>query len=141
MRIEPETYRVAAAEHVVLAEKLYEQGKYVYALYVAGVSVECVLRAHMKSAEFDSRHDLPALLRESRLLERLPVRHVDRIADALVVLWARWRNTHRYFSAERMKRFLVDHRLHRGFRGDPLKENARRGVQSAVIIVTQGVQR
>ena len=139
MKIDPDTYQDAALEHVELARELYEARRYVFALYAAGVSVECALRARMSDHEFDSRHDLRALLKESGYLASLHPVQAQRVAAAAGALWARWRNTHRYFSAARLKRFLVDGQLHRRVKGDPVKENTRIAVNSALTILGEGV--
>jgi hypothetical protein len=140
VQIDPETYRIAAAEHATLARDLYSQGRYVYAVYTAGVSVECVLRSRMTRGEFDARHDLPSLMRDSGFLAALPPRHAPAVSAALGEVWLRWRNSHRYLSLNGLKRFLVRRGLHRRLRGDPVKENTRMTVENALIIVEHGVK-
>lgn len=138
MKIDAETYREAAREHATLARELYTNGHYVYAVYIAGVSVECMLRAEVAGDEFDSRHDLRSLLRDSRLLQTVTTEQAATIAAALGNLWARWRNTHRYLSVAGLKRYVVDHRLHIRVKGDPVKETARIAVESSLIILGRG---
>ena len=61
-------YLEAAQEHKTLAFELHEARRYVMAHYVAGLAVECILRAYRYRFDpvFDSRHDLQALYSASR---------------------------------------------------------------------------
>src|SRR5437764_8634443 len=69
-------YFRASVERMRQAQHLYRQGKghYALAMYVAGLAVECVLRAYMvkRKREFESRHDLLLLLKESGILDLDP---------------------------------------------------------------------
>jgi hypothetical protein len=138
MKIDAFTYRLAASERVTLARELYESEQHVMATYMAGVSVECTLRSFLAGTEFAAAHDLPVLLKASKLLQRLPEGHAEDVATHLTFLWTRWHNLMRYFSEPSMRRFIVQRRLHIGIKGDPLKETARTAVNSALTIVARG---
>src|SRR5689334_3990123 len=67
----PEHYYRAALERIKQAEYLYREGNsYALAMYVAGVAVECILRAFRarKAPVFESRHDLLLLFAESGMV-------------------------------------------------------------------------
>lgn len=65
-------YFRASVERMSQAQHLYRQGEghYALAMYTAGLAVECLLRAYMvkRSREFESRHDLLLLFKESGIL-------------------------------------------------------------------------
>jgi HEPN domain-containing protein len=66
-------YFRAALERMSQAHHLYRQGAgyYALAMYTAGLAVECMLRAFMLRGgrvEFESRHDVLLLARESGIL-------------------------------------------------------------------------
>jgi len=68
-------YFEASLERMSQAHDLYEtRGNYALTMYVAGVAVECMLRAYIlkKSKEFESRHDVVALFKESGMLDVNP---------------------------------------------------------------------
>ena len=62
-------YKIAAEEHVSAARELYVRQRYVLAHYVAGLAVECMLRAYRGRIDpvFYGRHDL-YLLEDGNLL-------------------------------------------------------------------------
>lgn len=140
MKIDADTYQDAALEHVELARELYTAGRYVFALYAAGVSAECVMRALARDPAFEGRHDLRVLLDQSDLLGDLSAAEAKTVSAAVSELWSRWKNTHRYFSAARLKRFIIDNRLHHRIKGDPVKENVRRAINCALIISGKGAK-
>lgn len=71
-----EHYYRASHERMSQAHHLYREGDgfYALAMYTAGVAVECLLRAYLlkRNRQFESRHDLLLLFKESGVL------HVDR---------------------------------------------------------------
>ncbi len=73
MDFTPEHYYRAALERMSQAQNLYRQGagNYALAMYAAGLAVECMLRAFILRrgpAEFQARHDVLLLARESGML-------------------------------------------------------------------------
>lgn len=83
MEFKPRDYYEAAHERLSQAELLFDVSpegvkdrrgdRYVVVVYLAGVAVECMLRAYRlkESKQFDSRHQLAELFVESKLDARL----------------------------------------------------------------------
>jgi hypothetical protein len=133
-------YRKAAVERAGSLRRLYDNREYVLAIYVAGVAVECMFRAYRAKVdpEFSSRHDLSELARESQIADHVPNALAARYAADLAVVAWRWSNSHRYRSDAAVRKFLKRAGLDRGIKGDALKENAHRAVNSAVDLVKLG---
>jgi hypothetical protein len=126
MQFSAEHYYRAACERIVEAGVLYDKQRHGLSMYVAGLSVECLLRAFRfrKDPVFDTRHDLRIFFRESGILrlheDRLeqqgfePERALQTIAefraahDTVVRLW---RNDGR-FAAEAHLRGLQPRFIH-----------------------------
>ena len=136
-----EVYKAAAEEHIAVAGELYDNGRYVLCCYVAGLSVECLLRAYrgLVDPEFDAKHDLKLLSKASDWLSYLPRHSTIGALDAINDLWIRWENAHRYRSTAEYRRYLHRRGLHRGIRGDFVKEQTRQALTSAEFIVQHGV--
>ena len=142
MKIDAATYRVAANERLRSAHELYQQGSFALCFYVAGVAVECILRAHrcLVNTQFDARHDLKELYVQSRLSQKIGERFQDTFAVLIDRVGSLWHNNHRYLSEAALRRFLKKGRHDRGILGDALKENARRLLNDATKIVQRGVE-
>lgn len=112
--IDAEVYRRAALERIATAEQLLEAQDYVMASYLAGLGVECMLRAYRLriDASFEGRHDLRALAEESGFIARVPAQHQLEIATALHEVALRWSNSHRFRSIDALRRFCVRAGLH-----------------------------
>lgn len=123
------------------------------ALYVAGVAVECMLRAFLtrRTREFDSRHDLKGLLLESGILDldaaSVPLARLSEeelasikkeLGSAVSRVYRVWRNGFRYAPETRLRSHLHEMDLDRGIKGDVLKENLRRVLEASNIIVMRG---
>ena len=69
-----QTYRAAALEHLDRADRLHADSDFFLAHFVAGLAVECHLRAYLRQTTdvFDSKHDLARLARESRFYDIVP---------------------------------------------------------------------
>ncbi len=139
-------YLFAALARIRAAEQLHALAMYASAIYLAGVAVECILRAYRVRAdpEFDARHDLPELLKASGLRDYAPKKRRGEVAAALGEVWSRWRNDYRYASDDRVLRDLREKGLTLGIKGDPqsqLKENSRRVFERAHKLVGLGVSR
>ena len=143
MNFTPEHYFEAAQERLEQAFRVRDEIRQASALshYLAGVSVECMLRAYRSrlDIEFDSRHDLYELARAARFDEIVPQRKTAEYNAALVEVAQRWFNNLRYCSDAALLQFLRKARLDRRVKGDILKESSRRIVNSAEIIVALGV--
>lgn len=135
-----EVYRTAADEHVTVAFELYQSGRYVLAHYVAGLSVECLLRAYRYRLDpaFDERHNLYLLAKAARFYDVVPQRETEKVSAALGAVIAQWQNNHRFRSESALRSFLVERKLYVGIKGDFVKENTRRIVNAAFEIVNLG---
>jgi len=136
-----ETYYGAAREHITVAVELHESQRFGLAHYVAGLAVECMLRAFKSRLDpvLDERHDLYQLARSGRFLDGVPQDRLPRIAAELGVIVTRWDNGHRYRSESALRKFLTKRRLFLG-KGDLLRNSSRRIVNAAVEVVTIGAQ-
>ena len=154
MKFDADQYFRAATERMKQARLLYRQRDsdcYALAMYMAGVAVECLLRAfkNLHTDDLDERHDLQQLFRGSKMLDSnekfMTDRHLsDRVLrsaqeiracmNEICVLWA---NDYRYASESRLKSELASRRL-RGMKGDVLKASANRLVNAGERLVEQG---
>ena len=136
---EAETYREAAREHIDLAQELHDAGRFVMSHYLAGLAVECILRAYLYrlSPVFSGRHDLPVLYRASQIDSFLALEDQDKVAAALIDVSRRWSNSHRYRSEDALRRFL--YRAGIGRKGKFVRESSRQIVNAASLVVDQGV--
>ncbi len=139
-----ETYREAAGEQLKLAIQLHtELGEYGAAHYWAGVAVECMLRAYRlrEDPQFDSRHDLVALVKQARLYDFVRPERAAELAGNLTEVALRWSNDHRYRPSRLIERWLDDRGLLPRLRGDRMKYSSSRIVEAAVVVITMGEQR
>jgi HEPN domain-containing protein len=143
MRIEATDYVETAQERLNNANLLYEATQYSFALYAAGVAVESLLRAYVARLDpiLEAAHDLPLLLRASKLQHRVTANERRLIYDSVNALARRWKNDLRYASNHRLRRRLKKRKLDRGIRGDFLKENCRIAITMAAIILRIGVEK
>lgn len=136
-----EVYRDAAHEHVIVAAELYASARYVMAHYVAGLSVECILRAYQvrRNAEFDAKHDLQKLSYSAKFPELFPKARFNEYQGLLAAVVVRWKNDFRYRSLKSLRSYLIRLHVHEGIKGDVVKESARRIVNAATTLVELGV--
>ena len=132
-------YKEAAQEHKTLAIELHADGRYVMAHYVAGLAVECILRAYQYRLNpvFSGRHDLQALYRDARFASIVAPDEEQKVTSALIEIVRRWSNSHRYRSERALRLFL--RRANLGQTGKFVRESSRRIVDAAIVIVDQGV--
>lgn len=135
---EAEIYREAAQEHSVLANELHDTGHYVMAHYVAGLAVECILRAYRYriSSIFDARHSLEALYAAADFGSVVPLDQEAAVETALAEVVRRWSNSHRFRSEQSLREYLKKASL--GRTGKYVRESSRRIVNAAIVIVDQG---
>jgi hypothetical protein len=141
MQLTTEHYYRTANERMIVATMLFDRQRYGLSMYVAGLAVECLLRAFRvrKDPVFDSRHDLKLLFRESGILrlhaERLEARGLplEKINDAVAEFAAAhdivvrlWRNDYRFAAQSHIRGWLNEIGAYHGIRGDVLKVNALR---------------
>jgi hypothetical protein len=143
LKISAQDYLDAAGSRIRSAEILQTNRRYSAAIYFAGVAVECVLRAYVvrQDPEFDARHDLQELLRQSQLGALTRGKHYRQANAWLGEVWARWKNDYRYASDERLRSEFRRCRLNYGIKGDFLKENCRRMLEAALQLHAIGAER
>ena len=142
MSFTADVYLAAAQERVAELKELYKAERYVMTHYVAGVAVECVLRAYRYrlDPEFDARHDLYRLLQASGIIRALRADEIYAANSAIASVSFRWANDFRYRSKADLLRYLKRIGADRGIKGDVLKENARRIMESASSFVRIGIK-
>ncbi len=134
-----EVYKEAAKEQKALAQEMHEQGRYVMAHYLAGLAVECLLRAYhyCLNPVFSGRHDLQALYRDAQFDAVVSPEDKRKVNAAMTEIVRRWSNCHRYRSEEALRLFL--RRANLGRKGKFVRESSRRIVNAAIVIAEIGV--
>jgi HEPN domain-containing protein len=140
MKFDGDHYIDAAPERANAARALYQAHRYTEAVYLAGVAVECVLRAYAQEGgeAFDARHDLRQLFKAATLERFVGGKQRKAVSAALGEVWMRWKNSYRYAPAERMRKEISRLRLDQGIKGDALKETARVAIENALVVVNKG---
>jgi hypothetical protein len=139
-----QAYRDAAKEHLGRADQLFREEPYFLAHYVAGLAVECHLRAYLRQVtkEFDSRHDLNGLAKESGFYDVVPTKQAARFSAVFGLLNARWRSNHRYYSERQFLDYMNEPNAMAQddirARGDKWKNLTRTVVNAAHEIINQG---
>lgn len=82
----------------------------IFALYCAGVAVECMFRAYIlqESSEFNSKHDLINLFTESKLLSKCTLEEKKLLTSTVKRIYSIWFNNLRYTTDKRMKRIIIN---------------------------------
>ncbi len=149
-------YFRASLERMTQAQYLYRggEGHYALSMYAAGLAVECLLRAYMvkRKREFESRHDLLLLFKESGILDPSPDRLKARgLTDSQVLehektMWSSvnevfllWRNNYRFASEERLLAHLKKMKLYHRAKGGVLKARAADLLEAAERFVAKGL--
>ena len=149
-------YFRASLERMSQAQVLYREGEghYALAMYAAGLAVECLLRAYMirRSREFESRHDLLLLFKESGILhldaekakklglsEDQIQAHHKRLWSAVNDVFILWRNNYRYASEARLRAHLKKEKHYQRVKGDVLKAKALDLLKAAQRFIDNGV--
>jgi len=142
-RVAAETYIRAAEERVRQAQELVRPDQCALAHYVAGVAVECVIRAFRvrAKAEFDAKHNLRNLVKQSEFYDFMPPAVTAQVAASVFEVERRWDNLHRYRDVSSLRRWLVERKLHVGVKGDVVRHSRDAIVEAALDIVTKGVVR
>jgi len=144
--VSPEAYLRCAEERVLDAQCLHEAGRYGAAHYVAGVAVECVLRAYWgrrKPGRFYAGHALRRLCNEARFLDYLPNTDETQVTvrAALGVVESRWLNSHRFRDEVGLRRWLQESGLDpRVSKAKALRVSSEQIVETAVEIIVYGRQ-
>ena len=140
MKVTAQSYREAAVADVQAAQNMLDTRQYPLANYLAGLSVECMLRAYSNYLDdsFDARHDLRRWYEKSGLEAIVSAKQRAEVSIALSIVSAQWNNSQRYYSAELYRAEIKQAQLDRGIKGDPVKEVTRRTVDAALEIVVIG---
>ncbi len=136
-----ETYRMAAREHLAKAQDLFENGSYYLAHYLSGLAIECHLRAWIqrKTGEFDSRHDLRLLARESELYNVISAQQVSLFSSLFTLVNQRWRSNHRFYSERQFFQYMSNIKAEHNVRGYNWKEAvARTMLDCAYKVINEG---
>jgi HEPN domain-containing protein len=149
-------YFRASVERMSQAQHLYRQGEgyYALAMYAAGLAVECLLRAYMvkRSREFESRHNLLLLFKESGILdvdidkwkakgwtEKQIEAHQKGLRSSVDTVFVLWQNNYRFASEARLLAHLRKMKLYQGVRGSVLKAKAYDLLNAAQSFIDKGV--
>jgi hypothetical protein len=140
MKFRPEHYLDASIEQINSATRLHKQRRYPAAIYLTGVAVECLLLAYRtrENPEFESRHDLISLLRESGMAGFVRMRDRKKLFIMMGDVWSRWKNNYRFASHSRLTSEFRRLKLDRGIRGEVLKTNSDILIRSAIEIINMG---
>ena len=135
-----ESYRAAALEHLERAQDLFAGKSFFLCQYVAGLAVECHLRARIRvhRATFDAHHDLDRLARQSGFYDIVPASETDRFSTAFGDLNRRWRSNHRFYSERQFLDYMAEIRAEFGVKGDRWKNMARSLMNRAHWVIRQG---
>jgi hypothetical protein len=156
MEFTADHYFRAGLERMSQAQLLYRQGEgnYALAMYSAGLAVECLLRAYMvrRRRQFESRHDLLRLFKESGILDVDPdnvkakgltdgqiLAHQKILGSALNDVFILWRNNYRFASEARLLAHLKKMKLYQRAKGDLLKARASDLLNAAQRFIDKGV--
>lgn len=143
MKLTADEYYRAAQDHAEEAQLLYDESRYVISHYVAGLAVECMLRAYAvrNGAMFDGRHDLNKWFELARFDEVISEARSEAVSLSYNVVFAQWSSTQRYYSDGFLRAFFRNARLDRGIKGNPVKEMSRRIVEASLAVVDEGTAR
>lgn len=140
-----DTYRSAAKENLERAQELFETGNYFLAHYLAGLAVECHLRAYLRrtTREFDARHDLRELATESGYYQIVPAVQVAGFSAKFSTLNLRWRSNHRYYSERQFLDYMTEIKADFSARGARVAGDRRKNLSRTVLnlaheIINQG---
>jgi len=142
MKFKPEHYLESSLERIDSARRLHRQQHYPEAIYLAGVAVECLLLAYKtrENSEFESRHDLGNLLKESGVAGFISQKDKRKLPALLGEVWSRWKNNYRFASRDRLTSEFKRLKLDRGIKGEILKPNSYIVISNAVEIISLGVK-
>jgi hypothetical protein len=136
-------YLDASRSRMETARRLHDQYRFSAAIYLAGVAIECLLRAYIlrRDPAFDSRHDLSEMLKRSELADFVRAKDRIDVSAWLGTIWARWKNNYRYASDERLQSEFKRLAHDRGIKGNYLKENSSQVIEAAFQLRAIGERR
>jgi HEPN domain-containing protein len=137
------SYINCAQEQLGLAVRLRAQGEYFAAHFVAGISVECALRALSVTVGpgFDGTHDIEHWAKKADLLPGGSDDLKDEFRGKILEVSLRWRANQRYYTNKMLDTWLHFIALDGNVRGDRVKPSSERLLELANDIVSVGVIR
>lgn len=135
-----QTYRDAAKENLVRAQENFDDENYFVAHYFSGLAVECHLRAYLRSVQpqFESRHDLRELAKESGFYNRVPRNQLLNFSQKFATLNLRWRSNQRYYSERQFLDYMTEIKAEFDVKGNRWKNLARSILSLAYDVINQG---
>ncbi len=135
-----ESYRIAAIEQLARAQDQFDGGSYYLTHYLSGLAVECHLRAWLRrrTDQFDPRHDLELLARESGFYSEVSSGRVSEFSSVFTMANKRWRSNHRYYTERQLLDYLTSIKAEFGSRGDRWKNLARTLLNCAHKVIKEG---
>ena len=147
-------YYLAGIERMQQARQLFDDGEsYALSMYCSGLAVECVLRAFrwLTDRSFDGRHELNELFKASRFSHisdeamracGYSVEHstqtIMELHAAMAEIVTLWRNSLRFTSEAKLKRFLFELGRTNGVKGDASKLAAKSLLSASRVLVDHG---
>ncbi len=142
--VHPNDYYEAAMERMAQAGQLHRSKQYSIAMYVAGVAVECMLRAfHPINRGFDERHNIESMFNACDL-DKLGDRASVRMRAPIQTVHLLWQNRYRFFSESRLRAHIqaIKQDKRGVFQGaDFLKVRCQELHDASNTIITVGVER
>lgn len=151
----PDHYFETAKQRMGQAHYLFHEGSsYALAIYVGGVAVECLLRAFKgrRIPTFDEKHHFLRLFAASGMLrvDREKLRngkwtdsqieeHLRAIQVAVNDIYKIWSNKYRFASEGRVRSHIKKITGFQNIKGDYLKEQSRKFLNSAQVFINKGV--
>jgi len=135
-----ETYRAAAKEHLDRASQLFQEERYFLSHYLAGLAVECHLRAYLlrRTNQFEARHDLRELAKDSKFYAIVPKDLEAEFSGDFEMLNLRWRSNHRYYSEKEFLDYMTEIRAEFNTKGERWKNISRTVLNLAHKVINQG---
>lgn len=89
------------------------------------------------SDQFDSRHDLNDLAKESGFFDIVPQEQSETFSERFALLNLRWRSNHRYYSESELADYLNELKAEHNKKGDTKELRCRTVLNCAFSIITQ----
>jgi hypothetical protein len=111
VKVSGDDYIDGASERIGAAYAMYTEYRFIDAIYLAGVAVECILRAFTSDDddEFEGRHDLRRLMKAATLERFVGEKQRQAISAALGEVdrqEALWADLRRHLAADRLHRIV-----------------------------------
>jgi len=135
-----DSYRTAANDNLLRAQSHFDTGDFILAHYLAGLAVECHIRAYLRrrTADFDKRHNLADLASASGYYDIIPYTEQSRFSSIFTTLNLRWRSNHRYCTERQLLDFMNEIKAEYNIKGDRWKNLARTVLNHAYAVIRQG---